>query len=346
MDTLTHALTGTAIYGAWTVMTDPALLHTPVAAGVLVAAILGSEAPDLDYVVKLKNGPIAYLRQHRGPSHGIPFWLIWPLVLATGIYLFVPNHFSLFFVVSGIAVLTHVFMDIFNTFGTRALWPFYKSRIALDTIFVTDFVWLLLAIIGLVGVATGWPVRRTIIDFTIAAAVYLAWRGLVSIQLRLQMRKHYPKAAWRVSVLPRPLPWWWSFVAESSEQVIVGQVTLQGQIRPEIRWRKANFTSDLARFVFEQTDLGASFRTFARHLLWTQSHDGEVIRVSMADAIYRYQKTFPFSAFVTVKQNEKGYELVEESLRGQAIDLKALFAEAADAKPGSTSEIRFPNADT
>lgn len=346
MDTLTHALTGVGIYGAWTLTANPAFLHTPVASGVLVAAVIASEAPDVDYVFKLSKGPVAYLRQHRAASHGVPFWFLWPLLTAAGVSIWVPRHFGLFFAISLISVLIHIGSDILNTYGTQALWPFSKRRLAVDTIFVTDFVLLILGILGVVLALMGWPAARAVGWFGGAAILYLVVRVLYSVYLHKSVRRQHT-ADWKVTIVPRPLPWWWSYVAESKTHIIAGQITLSGNVRPEVRWPKAGFHSDVAKFVFHQTELGRTFRGFARHLLWNISTDGETIRVSMADAVYRYNRMFPFSASVTVKKTASGqFELVEESLRGQVRDMQALFQDAQDVDDDPRAEFTIPPANS
>lgn len=344
MDTVTHALTGVGIYGAWTLATNPAFLHTPVASGVLAAAVIASEIPDIDYVFKLSKGPVAYLRQHRAASHGVPFWFIWPLLIAIGISLWVPRHFGLFFGISLISVLIHIGSDILNTYGTQAFWPFSKRRLALDTIFVTDFVWLILGIFGVVFAAMGWPAAKAVSWFGGAVLVYLVLRIVYSIYLHVSLRRQHG-VDWHVTIVPRPLPWWWSYVAESKTHIIAGQITLSGTAHPEVRWPKAAFHSEVAKYVFEHTELGVTFRKFARHLLWNTTKDGDTIRVSMADAVYRYNRMFPFAASVTVKKAFDGQlELVEESLKGQILDMKALFQDAQDVDDNPRAEFTIPPA--
>ena len=342
MDTLTHALTGVGIYGVWTLSANPALLHTPAASGVLVAAVIGSEIPDIDYLIKVIKGPVAYLKNHRAASHGIPFWFLWPLLIAAGVSIWVPRHFGLFYLIALIAVLIHIGSDILNAYGTQALWPVTRRRFALNTIFVTDFVLIILGFSGIALTISGWPMAKTVTWFGGAAILYLLLRAAHTIYLHYVVRQQY-SGEWRVTLVPRPLPWWWSYVAESETHVLAGQVTVAGLAKPEVRWPKAGFHSELAQFVFRQTELGQTFQWFARHLLWSVTSDGDTLRVSMADAVYRYNRMFPFSAYVTVTRNSLGdFELVQESLRGQAMDLKALFQDAQDIDDEARAEFVIP----
>ncbi len=64
MDTGTHVVMGIAIGGLATL--DPVVTSSPaMAQAVMVGAIIGSQAPDFDTVLKLKNNAV-YIRNHRG----------------------------------------------------------------------------------------------------------------------------------------------------------------------------------------------------------------------------------------------------------------------------------------
>jgi len=256
--------------------------------------------------------------------------------------IWVQHRFGLFYLISLIAVLIHIGSDILNAYGTQALWPVSKRRFALDTIFVTDFVLIVLGFTGIALTVSGWPIAKAVTWFGGGAALYLVLRATQTIYLHHKVRQQYP-SEWRVTLVPRPLPWWWSYVAESQTHIIAGQVTLSGVAKPEVRWPKAGFHSELARFVFRHTELGQTFQWFARHLLWSVTTDGDTLRVSMADAVYRYNRMFPFSAYVTVTRDPNGdFELVEESLRGQVMDLKSLFQDAQDIRDEERAEFIIP----
>lgn len=85
MDTGTHVVMGIALGG---LATDPVVASSSATAtSVLIATIAGSQIPDIDTVLKLRNNAI-YIRNHRGVTHSIPAVLLWPLVLLAVIYPF------------------------------------------------------------------------------------------------------------------------------------------------------------------------------------------------------------------------------------------------------------------
>lgn len=114
-----------------------------MAHAVMIATIAGSQAPDIDTVLKLKNNAV-YIRNHRGFTHSIPAVLFWSLLIPAVIFPFVPGanllHLWLWTL---LAVVLHVFVDIFNAYGTQAIRPFSKKWVALGIINTFDpFIFL------------------------------------------------------------------------------------------------------------------------------------------------------------------------------------------------------------
>ena len=89
MDTGTHVVMGIALGGLATLDPSVASSHATTTS-VLIATIAGSQIPDIDTVLKLRNNAI-YIRNHRGVTHSIPAVLLWPLVLLAVIYPFFPD---------------------------------------------------------------------------------------------------------------------------------------------------------------------------------------------------------------------------------------------------------------
>src|SRR5574342_1229797 len=137
MDTGTHVVMGFALGGLATL--DPAVsASTATASSVLIATLIGSQFPDIDTVLKLKNNAV-YIRNHRGITHSIPAVLLWPLLITGVIYAFHPEANLLhLWIWTFIAVFLHVFVDIFNAYGTQALRPFSSKWVALGVINTFD----------------------------------------------------------------------------------------------------------------------------------------------------------------------------------------------------------------
>ena len=137
LDTGTHFVMGIAIGGL--ALVDPVVADSSAMFGAVMAGtILGQQAPDIDTVLKLRNNAV-YIRHHRGITHSIPAVLLWPIAITAVLMLFFPeaNLFHLW-LWTQIAVFLHVFVDIFNAYGTQALRPLSKKWIALGIINTFD----------------------------------------------------------------------------------------------------------------------------------------------------------------------------------------------------------------
>ncbi|MFC7064222.1 metal-dependent hydrolase [Halobacillus seohaensis] len=150
MDTGTHVVMGVALGGLATldpvVQSDPMLFNA-----VLIGTLAGSQAPDFDTILKLKNNAV-YIRNHRGITHSIPAVLLWGIGIASIIYLFTPEvNFLHLWLWTFLAVILHVFVDVFNAYGTQAYRPFTKRWVAYGFINTFDPYIFILHIVGIVA---------------------------------------------------------------------------------------------------------------------------------------------------------------------------------------------------
>ncbi|MGD8192004.1 metal-dependent hydrolase [Brevibacillus ginsengisoli] len=137
MDTATHFAMGFGL--AALAHLDPAVAtHPGLAEAVTIGTVLGSQAPDLDGFTRLW-GSASYIRNHRGISHSIPFLFIWSFGIF-GLIQWLAPQTAWLHVLSWtfLAVVLHVFVDLFNSYGTQGLAPFNKKWISLHTIFIFD----------------------------------------------------------------------------------------------------------------------------------------------------------------------------------------------------------------
>nr|WP_307189894.1 metal-dependent hydrolase [Geomicrobium sp. JCM 19037] len=88
MDSATHVVMGVGLCGLATL--DPVVAQDQVTFGAAVVGImLGSQAPDLDTVLKMKNNA-TYIKNHRGATHSLPAVLLWSVLISVVIFTFVP----------------------------------------------------------------------------------------------------------------------------------------------------------------------------------------------------------------------------------------------------------------
>ena len=139
---------GVAICGL--ALSDPIVSADAVTTSAVFSGIvIGSLIPDIDTVLKLRNNAV-YIRHHRGITHSIPAVLLWPLLLTIVLSLIFPgSNFIHVWAWSFLAVFFHVFVDIFNSYGTQALRPFSKKWVAIGVINTFDPIIFTLHIIGI-----------------------------------------------------------------------------------------------------------------------------------------------------------------------------------------------------
>jgi len=137
MDSATHLAVGVGLAGLSHL--DPLVAQDPeFAAAVWIGAIAGSQAPDLDALLRFKSTTL-YLRHHRGITHSLPAILIWSAsITAVVAWIIGTPHYGRLFIWTTVAVVVHIVQDLFNVYGTRALWPFSKRWIAWKIIHIFD----------------------------------------------------------------------------------------------------------------------------------------------------------------------------------------------------------------
>lgn len=159
MDNITHTLAG-ALLGQMGLKRRSRFAMT--------ACILGANAPDIDVFAPLVL-PVDGIAFHRGPLHGV---FAWP-ILAAGIVAILwlvdrlkprgedalPFRSGSLFVVAFLAVLTHPFLDWLTTYAIALFAPVSWRWHSGNAIFIVDWVYWLLMIVGIVWSARRWQRR-------------------------------------------------------------------------------------------------------------------------------------------------------------------------------------------
>lgn len=193
MDTATHVVMGVGIGGLATM--DPVIAENPAALQTVMAAvIIGSQAPDFDTILKLKNNAV-YIRYHRGPTHSIPAVLTWPLLISGFFYMFNPEiSFLHLWLWTFLAVFLHVFVDIFNAYGTQALSPFNKKWIGLGVINIFDPFIFFAHIFGFIAWSYGLDPGWTFLTVYAILIIYYIWRYKVRNDVLKKAAHFHPDA--------------------------------------------------------------------------------------------------------------------------------------------------------
>jgi inner membrane protein len=139
MDNITHSLVGVVL--SRTVVKENSRPEFERAA--LWAAVLGSNLPDLDFLLRpfVGGGNLGYLLHHRGYTHTVLASI--PLGILAGFFgikiagLKKLNHFSLY-ALGVISVLFHMLADYCNNYGVHPFSPILQKWFYGDFIFIVE----------------------------------------------------------------------------------------------------------------------------------------------------------------------------------------------------------------
>lgn len=318
MDTGTHVVMGLALGGLATL--DPVVAGSAATAtSVMIGTVIGSQAPDIDTVLKLRNNAV-YIRNHRGITHSIPAVLLWPIGIVAVIYPFFPEanllHLWLW---TFFAVFLHVFVDIFNAYGTQALRPFSSKWVALGVINTFDPFIFGLHIVGLVIWGLGVDPGYTFLGVYAVIITYYIFRFIAQRKVLQEVRAIIPDAT-DIIISPTMKYHQWRIAVMNKHQFFVGRahnndVTILDQfVRVKV---PESPVIDAAK---KDPNL-AAFLSFSPVYRWEVDEYNDYYEVKFIDLRYRSKDHYPFVAVVqldlelNIKSSYTGWIFSEEKLR-------------------------------
>lgn len=302
MDTGTHVVMGIAIGSIATL--DPVVASDPLLAQtIMFGALIGSQAPDFDTILKLKNNA-KFIRNHRGITHSIPALVLWSMLITMALSVFAPGinilHLWLW---TFLAVIFHVFVDIFNAYGTQALYPFSKRWIALGVINTFDPFIFSAHIMAIVFWQMGYPQGGTFLFLYGVLVVYYCWRMYLRRKVYQQAKQKHPDAThvfispsfkwgkWHVVIRTTRM----MYVAESVNNVINYFETYPFEPIPNL---------PIINAALRDENLSA-FLSFSPSYRWEIVYGNDYDEVRFVDLRYRSKGHYPFVAIVKLDKNEK-----------------------------------------
>lgn len=300
MDTGTHIVMGVALGGLATldpvVANDPTLFHA-----VFIGTIVGSHAPDFDTVLKLK-GNATYIRHHRGETHSIPAVILWGILLAGIIYAFVPSvSFLHLWGWIFLAVALHVFVDIFNAYGTQAIKPFKNKWIALGFINTFDPYIFTLHIAGIGAWFLGANPAYTWLTIYAIIGMYYVKRYLDKREIIKKIHAHFPGTE-KIATSPTIKQNKWRVAITTSDQFYVGIVE-NGHIEIVDTFEKVPLPdTEIMHKAKEDKNISA-FLSFSPVYQWEVNYFTDVTEVRFIDLRYRAKGHYPFVAVVQMDQD-------------------------------------------
>ncbi|HEX3027965.1 MAG TPA: metal-dependent hydrolase [Clostridia bacterium] len=291
MDPVTHAVIGMTV----SKITGNGLdFSNPVYAGI----IAGSVFPDIDILLQ-KWGDYVYLKNHRGVTHSIIGLFVSAALIAVvigGIY-HVADIQNIF-LWSLIGCLSHSFIDIFNPYGTKLLWPFSDKKFSISLVILFDPV--------CVGTLTGYIFTHGALQWFFLAAfvLYLVSRAAMRLFIKMELKRKYDMDHGSISLLPSMKGILkWHFVLKTKDADVIGEKDiLKRRIKITHILNKTN--DKLVKHVLESKP-GKFFAEFTPLIHVACEETGKTKKYVLTDMRYCVKNNFLHHAFLEIDENDE-----------------------------------------
>jgi len=299
MDTGTHIAMGVALGGLATL--DTAVANDPtLATAIMAGTIIGSQAPDFDTILKLRNNA-TYIRHHRGFSHSIPAIFLWGSAISLLIYLIVPEISFLYLLLwTTLAVILHVFVDLFNAYGTQAFRPFSQKWVALGLINTFDPYIFFLHLAGIGAWILGAHPGYTWLVVYIVITLYYVKRYFDRQEIVKTIYEYFPKTT-SITTSPTIKQNFWRVAITTDEYFYVGTVE-NGHIQIIDSFRKVPLPETKAFATAKRDKNIAAFLAFSPVYRWELVENNGYTEIRFTDLRYRSKGYYPFVAIVQMDQ--------------------------------------------
>jgi len=302
MDTGTHVVMGIALGGLATI--DPIVANDPTLFNaVFIGTIVGSQAPDFDTILKFKNNA-TYIRNHRGLTHSIPAVILWGILIASLIYFIVPSvNFLHLWLWTFLAVILHVFVDIFNAYGTQSLRPFSHKWVALGFINTFDPYIFFLHVGGIIAWFLGANPGYTFLMIYAVIALYYIKRYFDKREIVQKVYEFFPSTE-QVVTSPTIKQNHWRIAVTTADRFYVGTVE-NGHIQLMDEFERVPLP-DTEIINIAKTDKNIeAFLSFSPVYRWEVIENERYSEVRFIDLRYRSKGYYPFVAVVQINKNNE-----------------------------------------
>ena len=301
-------------------LADPVVsTETATMSAVVAGVIIGSLIPDVDTVLKLRNNAV-YIRNHRGITHSVPAVMLWPLVIALLLSLIVPDsNFMHVWAWTFLAVFLHVFVDIFNSYGTQALRPFSNKWVAIGVINTFDPIIFILHVIALIIWALGANPVYTILATYVVIFFYYLLRFAIKSAVKRAVHNTVPDAT-EIIIAPTMRFFQWRIAASSETCHYVGRaygrsVNIYDRFEREPMPKSPEIDVAMCDKNIE------AFTSFSPIYRWSVTTVGDLCEVRLIDLRYRSKGYYSFVAVahvdkeLNVVNSYTGWIFSEDKLR-------------------------------
>ena len=319
LDTGTHIVMGFALGGIATldphVTVNPATTHA-----VILGTLIGSQAPDLDTILKLRNNA-HYIKNHRGITHSIPAVLLWPILITGALLFFYPeaNLLSLW-MWTFIGVILHVFVDIFNAYGTQALRPFSHKWVALGVINTFDPFIFLMHLVGIIVWKFGLHPGVTFFSVYAILLVYYIIRFRMRNKVEAAVRAKIDEKITEVIISPTYRFSQWHIAVITEKYFYVARSVNNELILHDQFVKRPIPDTPVINAAIKDKNL-AAFLHFSPVYRWEVDEYDDYYEVRFIDLRYRSKGHYPFVAVVqldldlNIITSYTGWIFSEEKLR-------------------------------
>jgi len=302
MDTSTHIVMGIGLTGLAAI--DPTLIHNPTTSyAIMFGTIIGSVIPDIDTVLKIKDNA-NYIRHHRGITHSLPMTILWPLIITVVAAYFFPqaNNFHVW-IWTFLAVFLHVFVDIFNSYGTQAIRPLSYRWVAFGIISIFDPLIFGLHIAGFAAwYVFGHSGDIFLIVYGLLVLYYLL-RTFQHHQAVLSVKMDYPDVQ---SIFLSPAFKWqhYHMAASSESAFLVGEVKAKN-VKLIDHFQQQPLPSTEAIHIAKQDKNIRAFLSFSPIYRWEISDKHGFMEIRFIDLRYLSNGRYPFVAIAWIDTSQR-----------------------------------------
>ncbi|CAM4337658.1 membrane protein [Bacillus manliponensis] len=318
MDTATHLVMGVTLGGLATL--DPAISQSEFGPqAVMLATIAGSNVPDIDTVLKLRNNA-TYIRNHRGITHSVPAVILWSFLISGLTLFFFPEtpylHLLLW---SFLSVFLHVFVDIFNAYGTQALRPFTKRWIALGIINTFDTVIFFIHTLAIVCILIGAHKGYVSAAAYVLMIVYYVGRIVMRQNIKTIIYKRFEDVE-QVIISPSYRFYQYHLAIVTKKYYYVARFR-RGHVMVYDKFERVPLPNNKVIAAAKQDENISAFLSFSPVYRWDIFDHTDHYEVRFIDLRYRSKDFYPFVAIVqldhdlNIISSYTGWIFSEEKLR-------------------------------
>lgn len=244
MDSLTHIVLGACI--------GEAVAGKKLGKKSLLLGAMAQSVPDIDFITTFFLSDSADIVAHRGITHSIIFAIIATFLLswaARHVFKKLNLPWKLWFLLFGINILVHIFIDGFNAYGIGWFEPFSPTRYSFHILFVADpffSIWPFLACLVLIKFNINHLKRKITWQLGIGLSVaYLLYAVVNKVIVTGRVKKELAAqgiAAKDYIVTPTPFNTWLWFIAarDSSGYSIAYSSVFDSKKKMDFTWFPRN----------------------------------------------------------------------------------------------------------